>query len=153
MISAPFFSSFDNHSVSSQNLFSIIDELSKRRMLGKLDLVAEVPPCGFLLISPYLTAELIKAFSSLPCDENGRRASIVFCRDSLSLCIHDSPFISFNELVHIARISSLAGFDKKHRSESIIKFSATTTSTEEHSLYAISMNKLREIFKKHFPGL
>ena len=153
MIKKSFVSAFDNHSVSSQDLFSIIDELSERRMLGRLDLVAEVTPCGFLMISPTLTAELVKAFSTLPCDGHGKRASIVFERASLSLCIHDGSFLSFNELVHIARISSLAGFDKKYKTEDCIKFSATITPTEEHMLYAVSINKLREIFRKYFPGL
>ena len=153
MTKSSFVSSFDNASVASCDLFSIVEELSARRMLGRLDLVTDATPSGFLLISPLLTAELIKTFSALPCDGSGRHTSIVFGQDHLSLYILDGSFLSFNELVHIARISSLAGFDKKQKNGSSIEFCATITPSEEHYLYAISRSKLRDIFKRYFPQL
>ena len=146
-------SAFDSDSIATYDLFSILDELDERRMLGSLNIAKDVAPKGFLLISPALTAELIKILSTLPADEIGRHTSITLDRERVSLCIYDSSLLKYSDLVRIARICTFAGFNKKSKSGESMVFAATVYPSEEQYVYAISINRLRNVFRRYFPEL
>ena len=152
MNEAPF-SPLDNNSVSSSDLFSIISELSCRRLLGRLALECGESPCGFLFISPALTAELIKIFSMLPATETGARGTISFDTTRLALRLHGGSLLEMSELVRIAKLSALAGFDEHYTGGDTVEFASQISPNEEYPIYAISPEHLREIFRKYFPSL
>ena len=146
-------SPLDSRSVVSYDLFSILSELSERRMLGSLNLVKDAAPRGFLAISPKLTAELIKVLSTLPADAIGRHTSIVFDRDRISLRIYDYTLLEYSNLIRIAKLCAFAGFSRKTKKDESFEFAAIIYPSEEYYVYALSINRLRDVFRKYFPEL
>lgn len=144
---------YDFNSISATDLFEILGELNDKRLLGCIELLSDSSPEGFLRLSPTLTARLIKAMSVLPLDKDGRQADICFSTELLSLCIYECSFLQLNEILHLAKLSSLAGFNKKHKNGSALEFNADIYPKDERAIYAISKNMLRDIFKDCFPEL
>lgn len=146
-------SPFNNDSTAAYDLFAILEELGERRMLGSLNIVKNVPPRGFLTVSPRLTAELIKVLSTIPADEIGRHTSITLDREFLSLRLYDYTLLKYDDLIRIAKLCTFAGFGKKTKKGVSFEFAARIYPSEEYYVYAFSINELRKIFKKHFPEL
>ena len=146
-------SPFEFNSILAADLCSVLGELYERQLLGALELAPGARPEGFIYLAPALTAKLIKLLSVLPFDVEGRQADLYFDHSFLSLYLYECSFLGLGEVLYIAKLSALAGFSEKYKNGSSLEFRADIFPKEEHQLYAISKDRLREIFKDYFPAL
>lgn len=153
MMNDGFHSAFDATSVSVSDLREVVDELNDKQLLGRLTLNSEKYRRGFLLISPALTAELMKTFATLPSKRTEDVSCFSFAADHISFRIFDGSFLAGSELAHISKLASLAGFDRKYKNGSSFEFRSRIEPSEEHFIYAISKNRLRDIFRMYFPQI
>ena len=141
--------SFDDrslHIVGCGDIYEILADLAKRRLLGAIELSSEGGCFGYVNVSVELLAALITHAAAISEKVDFPKVSLTFTDEEMTLSIHGVGASAERELARLARLGRTAGFESRYKGGRL-ELIAPVRSSKALKIYAVKPAWLRDLFE------